>query len=115
MGSLLLYSYFALRMPYPLLSFSHPPTLGGPSGLRPWHSWRSQWARQARMLAFFHESLQLLLHLAGLDPKPFSLGALLGRFLLGLSQRLLQGCHLGCGPYNKQYNPVISFCNQASL
>src|SRR3954471_24415851 len=57
---------------------------------------------------FFHESLQLLLHLADLNPKPFSLGALLGRFLFGLSQRLLQGCHLGCGPYNKQYNPVIS-------
>src|SRR4051812_26258697 len=58
---------------------------------------------------FFHESLQLLLHLANLSPKPLSLGALLGCFLFGLSERLLEGRHLICGPYNKQYDPVIIF------
>src|SRR3954466_294781 len=69
------------------------------------NSWRAFWASALAFLAvsmaeassdacvfassskpscFFHESFQLLLHLAGLDPKPFSLDALLGRFLLGL-------------------------------
>ena len=59
---------------------------------------------------FFHESLKLLLHLADPSPKFLSLGALRGRFLFGLGQRLLEGRHLSCGPYNKQYTPVI-FCN----
>ena len=64
---------------------------------------------------FFHESLKLLLLLADLGLKFLSLGALRGRFLLGLRQRLLKGRHLRRGPYNKQYNPVTLFCNQAFL
>ena len=63
---------------------------------------------------FFHESLKLLLHLADPGLKFLSLGALRGRFLFDLRQRLLEGRHLSRGPYNKQYNPVI-FCNHASL
>ena len=63
---------------------------------------------------FFHESLKLLLHLADLGIKFLSLGALRGRSLLVLGQRLLEGRHLSRGPYNKQYNPVI-FCYNVFL
>ena len=49
-------------------------------------------------LVFFGESLELLLHLAYPGFLLFSLDALLGRFVFGLGQRLLQGRHLGCGP-----------------
>src|SRR3954469_2389708 len=110
-------------MPYPLLSFSPLQlleglmgsglgTLGGLDGRRELGCLRLRLKLQTLMI--FHESLQLLLHLADLNPKPLSLNTLLGRFLFGLSQRLLQGCHLGCVPYNKQYNHVISFL-QSSL
>src|SRR3954462_2044039 len=56
---------------------------------------------------FFHESLELLPHLANLGFIPLPLGALRGRSLIGLGQRLLEGRHLGCGPYNNHVNPVI--------
>ena len=75
---------------------------------------RSRLRVKLQTLMFFHESLKLLLHLADLSPKFLSLGALRGRFLFGLGQRLLEGRHLSCGPYNKQYTPVI-FCNCAFL
>ena len=71
---------------------------------------RSRLRVELQTLMFFHESLKLLLHLADLRLKFLPLGALHGRFLLGLGQRLLEGRHLSCGPYNKQYTPVI-FCN----
>src|SRR3954466_5062716 len=56
---------------------------------------------------FFHESLELLPHLANLGFIPLPLSALRGRSLLGLGQRLLKGRHLSCGPYNSHVNPVI--------
>ena len=59
---------------------------------------------------FFQESLKRSPHLADLRLKFLPLGALRGRLLLGLGQRLLEGRHLSCGPYNKQCTPVI-FCN----
>ena len=40
-------------------------------------------------LVFFDESLELLLHLAHPSLLPFPLGALLGRFIFGVGQRLL--------------------------
>ena len=49
-------------------------------------------------LVFFGESLELLLHLAYSGFLLFSLDALLGRFVFGLGQRLLQGRHFGRGP-----------------
>ena len=61
-------------------------------------------------LMFLHENLKLLPHLADLRLQFLPLVALRGRFLLGLGQRLLEGRHLSCGPYNKQCTPVI-FCN----
>ena len=63
-----------------------------------------------QFLVLRHESVELLLHLADLSPKFLSLGALRGRFLFGLGQRLLEGRHLSCGPYNSRVNP-ITFCN----
>ena len=50
-------------------------------------------------LVFFGESLELLLHLAYPGFLLFPLNALLGRFVFGLGQRLLQGRHLGRGPW----------------
>ena len=49
-------------------------------------------------LLLLHESLELLLHLANLRLMLLPLGALRGRSLLGLGQRLLEGRHLSCGP-----------------
>ena len=56
---------------------------------------------------FSHESLELLPHLANLGLIFLPLGMLRGRFLLGLGQCMLEGHHLSCGPYNKQYTPII--------
>ena len=56
---------------------------------------------------FFHESLELLPYLANLSLILLPLGALRGRPLLGLDQRLLKGHHLRRGPYNSHDNPVI--------
>src|SRR3954471_6459646 len=56
---------------------------------------------------FFIESLELLPHLANLGFIPLPLEALRGRSLLGLGQRLLEGRHLSCGPYNNHVNLVI--------
>ena len=50
-------------------------------------------------LVLRHESLELLLHLTHPSLVPLSLGALLGRCIFGLGQRLLQGRHLGRGPW----------------
>ena len=58
-------------------------------------------------LVLRHESLELLLHLAHPSLVPLSLGALLGRLLFGLGQRLLQGCHLGRGSWQTHNDPVI--------
>ena len=58
-------------------------------------------------LVLRHESLELLLHLAHPSLVPLSLGALLGRLFFGLGQRLLQGRHLGPGPWQTYNNPVI--------
>ena len=49
-------------------------------------------------LVFLDESLELLLHLAYSGLLLLSLDALLGRFVFGLGQRLLQGRHFGRGP-----------------
>ena len=49
-------------------------------------------------LVFLDESLELLLHLAYSGLLLLSLDALLGRFVFGLGQRLLQGRHFGSGP-----------------
>ena len=59
---------------------------------------------------FFHESLELLPHLANLRLMLLPLGALHGRPLFVLGQRLLKGRHLSGGPYNSRVNPV-TFCN----
>src|SRR3954464_3083688 len=56
---------------------------------------------------FLHENLELLPHLANLRLIFLPLGALRGRSLLSLGQRLLEGRHLSCGPYNSHVNPVI--------
>ena len=58
-------------------------------------------------LVLFHESLELLLHLAHPCLLLFPLGALLGRLVFGLGQRLLQGRHLGRGPWQIYDDPVI--------
>ena len=58
-------------------------------------------------LVLRHESLELLLHLAHPSLMPFPLGALLGRFVLGLGQCLLQGRHFGRGPWQIHDDPVI--------
>ena len=94
-------------MPYPPLSSSSLQFLGGLSGLRPWQTSRFRGLPQARTLAFFHESLELFLHL--LHPRLLlpSLRALCGRSVFGLGQRLLKGCHLGRGPYNSTL--ILSF------
>ena len=49
-------------------------------------------------LMFFHESLELLPYLANLGLILLPLGALRGRPLLGLDQRLLKGRHFKRGP-----------------
>ena len=49
-------------------------------------------------LMLFGESLELLLHLAHSGFLLLPLNALLGRFVFGLGQRLLQGRHFGRGP-----------------
>ena len=51
-------------------------------------------------LVFFHESLELLPHLRHPRLLLLSLGALQGRIVLGLGDRLLQGRHLSRGPCN---------------
>ena len=61
-------------------------------------------------LMFFHEGLELLPHLANLGLILLPLGALRGRPLLVLDQRLLKGRHFRHGPYNSPDNPVI-LCN----
>ena len=71
---------------------------------------RSRLRVELQTLMFLHENLKLLSHLADLRLKFLPLGALRGHFLLGLGQRLLEGRHLSCGPYNKQCTPVM-FCN----
>src|SRR3954466_5525016 len=96
------------KMPYPLLSFSPLQLLegllgfglgrlGSFKGRRELGSWRLRVKLQTLM--FFHESLKLLQHLANLGLKFPSLGALRGRSLFGLGQRLLEGRHLSRGPY----------------
>ena len=50
-------------------------------------------------LEFFDEVLGLLLDLINPSLLFLVLGALLGRFVFGLGQCLLKGCHFGCGPY----------------
>ena len=59
-------------------------------------------------LVLRHESLELLLHLAHPCLLLFLLGALLGRFVFGLGQRLLQGHHFGRRPWHIHDDPVIS-------
>ena len=49
-------------------------------------------------LVFLDDVLELLLHLADSGLLLLSLDALLGRFVFGLGQRLLQGRHFGRGP-----------------
>ena len=49
-------------------------------------------------LVFLDEILELLLNLANSGLMLLALGALLGRFVFGLGQRLLQGRHFGRGP-----------------
>ena len=58
-------------------------------------------------LVLRHERLQLLLHLAHPSLVPLSLGALPGRLFFGLGERLLQGRHLGRGPWQTYNDPVI--------
>ena len=53
-----------------------------------------------KTLVSFHESLELLPHLRHPRLLLLSLGAFQGCTVLGLGHRLLQGRHLGCGPYN---------------
>ena len=49
-------------------------------------------------LVLLDKLLELLLHLINPSLLFLALGALLGRFVFGLGQRLLQGRHFGCGP-----------------
>ena len=49
-------------------------------------------------LEFFAEVLELLLDLTKPSLLFLALGVLLGRFVLGLGQRLLKGRHFGHGP-----------------
>ena len=49
-------------------------------------------------LEFFNEVLELLLDLINPSLLFLALGALLGRLVFGLGQRLLKGCHFGRGP-----------------
>ena len=49
-------------------------------------------------LVFLDEILELLPNLADSGLLLLALGALLGRFVFGLGQRLLQGRHFGRGP-----------------
>mgnify|MGYP005830086749 CR=1 FL=1 len=58
-------------------------------------------------LVFFGESLELLLHVAYPGFLLLSLDALLGRFVFGLRQRLLQGRHFGRGPWQIHDDPII--------
>ena len=62
-------------------------------------------------LMFFHEILELLLHLRHPRLLLLSLGALRGRIAFGLRHRLLQGRHLVRSPWSTHVIPVI-FCNQ---
>ena len=50
-------------------------------------------------LVFLDEILELLLDLTDSGLLLLALGALLGRFVLGLGQRLFKGRHFGRGPY----------------
>ena len=50
-------------------------------------------------LVFFDEILELLLNLIDTGLLLLALNVLLGRFIFGLGQRLLQGRHLGRGPW----------------
>ena len=50
-------------------------------------------------LVFFDEILELLLDLVDPGLLILALGALVGCFVFGLSQRLLKGRHFGHGPY----------------
>ena len=58
-------------------------------------------------LVLFGESLELLLHLAYSGFLLFPLTALLGRFVFSFGQRLLQGRHLGRGPWQIHGDPII--------
>ena len=49
-------------------------------------------------LVLLDKLLELLPNLTDSGLLLLALGALLGRFVLGLGQRLLQGRHFGCGP-----------------
>ena len=49
-------------------------------------------------LVFLDKIMELLLNLADSGLLLLALGALLGRFVFGLGQRLLQGRHFGRGP-----------------
>ena len=60
-------------------------------------------------LVFFDESLELLLHLAYSGLLLLSLDALLGRLVLGLGQRLLQGLYFRRGPYDLSNHPCFSY------
>ena len=64
-------------------------------------------------LVLLHESLELLLHLAHPCLLLFLLGALLGRFVFGLGQRLLQGRHFTVAPGISML--ILSFCNHIFL
>ena len=59
-------------------------------------------------LVFLHESLELLLHLAHPCLLFLPLSELLGRFVFGLGQRLLQVRHFGRGPWHIHDYPIIS-------
>ena len=58
-------------------------------------------------LVLLHESLELLLHLAHPCLLFFPLSALLGRFVFGLGQRLLQSRHFNRGPWHIHDDPII--------
>ena len=66
-------------------------------GLRKLGFWRLGVTLQG--LKFFDEVLKLLLDLVNPNLQFFVLGALLGRLVFGLGQRLLKGRHFGRGPY----------------
>ena len=57
-------------------------------------------------LVFLGKSLELLLHLAHSGFLLLPLNALLGRFVFGLRQRLLQGRHFGRGPWKIHDDPI---------
>ena len=103
-------------MPYPPLSSSSPRSLEGSSGfgLSGLGTLKSQGKLglsslrvTLQTLVFFHESLELLPHLRHPRLLLLSLGALQGRTLFGLRNRLFQGRHLGRGSCNINVGPVI--------